>query len=76
MLSSVRLLLGRPDVLDPGEDDGSDQSVSVGVVRLTDTEGEEGSLGVDPPGADPHGVPADLVEDHPYPVHLVSAHSH
>ena len=42
------------------------------IIRLAYAEREEGSLAVDPPGADPHGVPAHLVQDHPDPVDLVS----
>ena len=42
------------------------------IIRLAHAEGEEGSLGVDPPSADPHGVPAHLVQHHSDPVDLVS----
>ena len=42
------------------------------IIGLAHTEGEEGTLCVDPPGADTHGVPAHLVQDHPDPVDLVS----
>ena len=46
------------------------------IIGLTHTEGEEGPLAVDPPGADAHGVPAHLVQHHPDPVDLVGVHQH
>ena len=79
MLSSItvgrRLLSSWPHVFYSGEDDGSDQSVPVSVVRLTNAECEERALRVDPPSTNPHGIPAHLVENHPDPVELVGAHS-
>ena len=42
------------------------------IIGLAHAEREEGALAVDPPGADPHRVPAHLVKDHPDPVDLVS----
>ena len=41
------------------------------IIGLAHAEGEEGALAVDPPGADAHGVPAHLVQDHSDPVDLV-----
>ena len=53
-----------------GEYDGPDESVPEGVVGLADAEGEEAVVALDPARADPHRVPADLVQHHPDPVHL------
>ena len=52
------------------EYDGPDESVPEGVVGLADAEGEEAVVALDPPRADPHRVPAHLVQHHPDPVHL------
>merc|ERR1719150_1279737 len=43
-----------------GEYDGPDESVPEGVVGLSDAEGEEAVVALDPPRADAHRVPADL----------------
>ena len=66
------MMLVGPQIFQSGEYDGSYEAVSVSIIRLAHAEREEGSLAVDPPGADPHGVPAHLVQDHPDPVDLVS----
>ena len=64
-----------PHVFYSREDDRSDQSIPVSVVWLTNTECEERSLRVDSTGANPHGIPANLVENHPNPVELVGTHA-
>ena len=53
-----------------GEYDGPDESVPEGVVGLADAEGEEAVVALDPPRADAHRVPADLVQHHPDPINL------
>ena len=53
------------------KDNTSNQTVPQGVGGLSDAKGEEASLAVDPPSANAHGVPPDLVEDHPDAVDLV-----
>ena len=37
-----------------------DETISEGIVGLTDTEGEEASITVNTAGTNTHGVPADL----------------
>ncbi len=54
-----------------GEDYGSDEAVSEGVIGLSDTVREEAALAVDPPRAHARRVPAHLVQHHSDAIDLV-----
>jgi len=55
----------------PREDNRPDKSISKCVIRLTHAKRKKGPLTIDPPSADPHGIPSHLIEHHPDPIDLV-----
>ena len=55
-----------------GENDRSNQSIALGISRLSNAKCKKAAFTIDSSGANTHGIPAHFVQDHSNPVDLVS----